>query len=153
MFCIGIPFSNITLMAPFVILGVGLDDTFIITGAYFRRCREEILRELDQSSQSNAPSIAFSMSGRFDESKHSESTRKRITAPRAPGECSIASSEVSPITHAHDDRNGVIILERVRLTLEEVGTSISLTTITTTTAFVLGCISTIPAIRWLCLCK
>lgn len=28
-------------MVPFIILGVGLDDTFIITGAYFRKLSEE----------------------------------------------------------------------------------------------------------------
>ncbi|CAB9514752.1 Pick C1-like protein 1 [Seminavis robusta] len=36
MFVAGIPFTNMTMMLPFVVFGVGLDDTFIITGAYFR---------------------------------------------------------------------------------------------------------------------
>lgn len=39
--------------------------------------------------------------------------------------------------------------ERIRETMEEVGLSISVTTITTMFAFALGCISTIPAIYWL----
>jgi hypothetical protein len=43
------------------------------------------------------------------------------------------------------------VLERIRETMEEIGNSISLTTITTTVAFCLGCISSIPSIRWLCL--
>lgn len=43
-------------------------------------------------------------------------------------------------------------VERIRLTMTEVGHSISLTTITTAVAFVLGCISSsVPAIQWLCL--
>lgn len=29
MFCVGVPFTNIAQMIPFIILGVGLDDTFI----------------------------------------------------------------------------------------------------------------------------
>ena len=74
-----------TQILPFVIFGVGLDDTFIITGAYFR-------------------------------------------------------------TDLKKDA-----VERVRETMEEVGASISLTTITTTAAFCLGCISTIPSIQWLCI--
>ena len=41
--------------------------------------------------------------------------------------------------------------ERLRLTMEEVGTCISVTTITTVTAFLLGLMSTVPAIYWLCL--
>jgi len=41
MFCVGIPFTNLAQMIPFIILGVGLDDTFIITGAYFRKLAEE----------------------------------------------------------------------------------------------------------------
>ena len=72
-------------MLPFVVYGVGLDDTFIITGAYFR------------------------------------------TDPKKS------------------------ILTRVNDTMDEVGLSISLTTITTMLAFALGCLSSIPAIQWLCL--
>lgn len=72
-------------MLIFVIFGIGLDDTFIITGAYFRTNRRD--------------------------------------------------STVS----------------RVRSTMEAVGSSILLTTITTSTAFILGCTSTIEPIRWLCL--
>jgi len=40
---------------------------------------------------------------------------------------------------------------RVHDTIEEVGISIFMTTATSFTAFALGCISSIPAIRWLCL--
>lgn len=85
MFLIGIPFTSMTQLLPFVVFGVGLDDCFIIMGAYFR----------------TDPSI-------------------------------------DPV-------------ERVRLTMSEVGSSISLTTITTMTAFILGCISSIPAIQWVCI--
>lgn len=83
MFTIGVPFTSMTQILPFVIFGVGLDDTFIITGAYFR------------------------------------------TDPKK-----------DPV-------------DRIRETMEEVGLSISVTTITTMFAFILGCISTIPAIYWL----
>jgi len=83
MFTIGVPFTSMTQILPFVVFGVGLDDTFIITGAYFR------------------------------------------TDPKK-----------DPV-------------ERVRETMEEVGLSISVTTITTMVAFALGAISTIPAIYWL----
>ena len=81
----GVPFTSMTQILPFIVFGVGLDDTFIITGAYFR-------------------------------------------------------------TNPNKDTE-----ERVRETMLEVGQSISLTTITTALAFVLGCMSSIPAIRWVCL--
>lgn len=84
-FIAGVPFTSMTQILPFVVFGVGLDDTFIITGAYFR------------------------------------------TDPRK-----------DPV-------------DRIQETMEEVGGSISLTTITTTVAFCLGCISTIPSIQWLCI--
>ncbi|CAB9500204.1 Pick C1-like protein 1 [Seminavis robusta] len=84
-FAIGVPFTSMTQILPFVIFGVGLDDTFIITGAYFR------------------------------------------TNPNKE------------------------TVERIRETMEEVGNSISLTTITTTVAFLMGLISTIPSIQWLCI--
>ena len=42
-------------------------------------------------------------------------------------------------------------IQRVHDTLNEVGLSITLTSITTTFAFCLGCYSSIPSIRWLCL--
>jgi Niemann-Pick C1 protein len=73
------------MMLPFVVFGVGLDDTFIVTGAFFR-------------------------------------------------------------TDPNKDT-----VERIRETMEEVGSSISLTTITTMLAFALGYTSSIPAIQWLCL--
>ena len=84
-FITGVPFTSLTQILPFVVFGVGLDDTFIITGAYFR------------------------------------------TDPAKGG------------------------VERIHETMTEIGNSISLTTITTTTAFLLGCISSIPSIRWLCI--
>lgn len=85
MFLLGVPFTNMTMMLPFVIYGVGLDDTFIITGAYFR------------------------------------------TDPKKE------------------------TVARIEETMEEVGLSISLTTITTMFAFGMGYLSSIPAIQWLCL--
>jgi len=42
-------------------------------------------------------------------------------------------------------------VERIQKTMLEVGQSIALTTITTMLAFMLGCISTIPSIRWVCI--
>lgn len=72
-------------MLPFIIFGVGLDDTFIIMGAYFRT----------------------------DPSKD--------------------------------------IVKRIEETMEEVGLSITLTTITTMVAFALGFESSVPSIRWVCI--
>jgi Niemann-Pick C1 protein len=42
-------------------------------------------------------------------------------------------------------------VERIHDTIEDIGASIALTTITSTLAFGLGCISSIPAVFWLCL--
>jgi Niemann-Pick C1 protein len=36
MFCAGVPFSSLTQIFPYVMVGIGLDDTFIITGAFAR---------------------------------------------------------------------------------------------------------------------
>ncbi|CAB9518965.1 Pick C1-like protein 1 [Seminavis robusta] len=102
MFCIGIPFTNLSQMVPFIILGVGLDDTFIITGAYFRKLAEENRLE-------------------------------------------------SPVGGEEDRDENEIITARIEETMEEVGLSIALTTTTTTFAFCLGCMSTIPGIQWVCL--
>ena len=104
MFCLGIPFTNLSQMVPFIILGVGLDDTFIITGSYFRKLSEENQIETQIGNE---------------EGKDQEE----------------------------------LITERIAETMEEVGLSIALTTTTTTFAFMLGCLSTIPGIRWVCLCE
>ncbi|CAB9506139.1 Pick C1-like protein 1 [Seminavis robusta] len=82
--CIGVPFTNIAQILPFMIMGVGLDDTFIITGSYFR------------------------------------------TNPNHSVE------------------------RRIETTMNEVGTSITLTSITTSVAFILGSFSSIPGVKWLC---
>ena len=105
MFCVGIPFTNLAEMVPFIILGVGLDDTFIISGAYFRKLAEENRSETFDSN--------------FDTERRDEDA---------------------------------IITKRIGETMEEVGLSIALTTITTAFAFFLGCFSSIPGIRWVCLC-
>ena len=44
-----------------------------------------------------------------------------------------------------------MLLERMHDTIEDCGVSVTLTTLTSMTAFALGCLSSIPAIRWLCL--
>jgi len=82
--CIGIPFTNIAQILPFMVMGVGLDDTFIVTGAYFR------------------------------------------TDPN------------------------LNIEHRIETTMNEVGLSISLTSITTMVAFMLGSTSNIPGVKSLC---
>lgn len=84
MFTIGVPYTVVTSILPYIIFGVGLDDTFIIYGAW-------------------------------------ERTDSRKSIP-----------------------------DRVREVMEEVGLTITMTTLTTSLAFGLGCISTIPAIRDLC---
>lgn len=35
MFCIGIPFSNLAQMVPFIILGVGLDVSFYVVCCFY----------------------------------------------------------------------------------------------------------------------
>lgn len=85
MFTCGVPFTSMASLVPFIIFGIGLDDTFIISGCYERT----------------------------DKSKPT--------------------------------------IERIHDTIEDCGLSISLTTLTSTAAFGLGCISTIPAIFWLCM--
>lgn len=85
MFLIGVPYTVVTTILPYVIFGVGLDDTFIIFGAFERTDRKKS------------------------------------------------------------------IVDRIQEVFEEVGLSITMTTLTTALAFALGCISTIPAIRDLCL--
>ncbi|CAB9518966.1 Protein patched homolog 1 [Seminavis robusta] len=85
MFLFKIPYTAVHQILPFVIFGIGLDDTFIITGAYFR------------------------------------------TDPNEP------------------------IEDRIRITMQEVGPSITLTTVTTIFAFTLGRLtSSLPGVHWLC---
>ena len=84
LFVCDVPFTSMTQILPFVIFGVGLDDAFILSGAY----------------------------SRTDHTK-------------------------TPV-------------ERVHATIEDVGVSITLTTLTSTLAFALGTISEIPAVYWLC---
>ncbi|CAB9501029.1 Pick C1-like protein 1 [Seminavis robusta] len=100
MFLFGVPLTSAGSMIPFVVVGVGLDDTFIITGAYFRR-RREAAEEAMQSTQERDP-----------------------------------------------EAETIRIIEE---TLDEVGLSISMTTITTLLCFLVGTVTTIPVVRWLCL--
>lgn len=80
---VGVNFTSLTQMLPFVMFGIGLDDSFIIHGAYLR------------------------------------------TDPQRP------------------------VLDRIRATFHDIGLSIFLTKMTTSTAFGLGCTSNIPTLYWL----
>lgn len=84
LFIIGVPFSSITQIFPYVMVGIGLDDTFIITGAF----------------------------GRTDPS--------------------------------------LDVVDRIVLVIEEVGVSITVSTLTTVVAFFLGCTASLPGIYWFC---
>lgn len=83
LFTIGVPFTSLTPLLPFIIFGVGLDDAFIISGAYAR------------------------------------------TDPKKDA------------------------VDRIQETMEDIGPSILLTTLTSTLAFGLGGVSSIPAVRYL----
>jgi Niemann-Pick C1 protein len=85
MFLCGVPFTSVAQLLPFVMFGIGLDDSYIIMGAYSRLAK--------------------------------------YTDP----------------------------VERIKITIDEIGLSITLTSMTSALAFGLGCISSIPAIYWLCL--
>ena len=84
MFVIGVPFTTITQLVPFLVFGIGLDDAFIVLGSYMRT----------------------------------------------------------------DPAKDPVI--RIQETMDDIGLSISLTTLTTATAFILGSFSSVPAVYWLC---
>ena len=84
LFIIGVPLTALTQILPFVIFGVGVDDAYILSGAFL---------STDRSA---------SMS------------------------------------------------ERVRAMMEEAGLSIFLTSLTSSLAFALGCLTQAPAVRWMC---
>lgn len=85
LFIIGVPFTSITQILPFIMFGIGLDDAYVIFGEYIRT----------------------------DEKK-------------------------DPV-------------ERIQDTFEEVGLSIFLTTVTTSAAFALGSMASLPTLFWLSL--
>lgn len=85
MFAAGVKVTTTTTMLPFLMLGIGLDDAFVLFGSY---CRKD--------------------------------------------------PNVDPV-------------ERVRLTIQDIGVSIFLTTLTSALAFSLGAFSQIPSIRWVCI--
>jgi len=85
LFIFGIPFTSMTQILPFIMFGIGLDDAFIISGAF---------RRTD---------------------------------------------------------TGKATAVRIHETMDEVSVAIFLTTLTSVLAFASGCLSSIPAVYWLCL--
>mmetsp|Transcript_19922 Transcript_19922/g.22798 ORF Transcript_19922/g.22798 Transcript_19922/m.22798 type:complete len:920 (-) Transcript_19922:122-2881(-) len=81
-FIIGIPFTPIVQIFPYVMVGIGLDDTFILTGEY----------------------------GRTDPNKN--------------------------------------VVDRVGDTMQKIGISVLVSTMTTFFAFLLGSVSSLPALKW-----
>jgi len=126
-----------------------LDDTFIITGTYFRKLREEtehrrLSEETEKLDRKNSTKESMMDMESFEDISGGGDVVAHERKPLSD------NSSASPIDQLY---NETIMVERIRSTLEEVGLSISMTTITTAVAFVLGCTSSIPGIRWLCLCK
>ena len=85
LFAVGIPLTALTQILPFVLFGVGVDDAYILSGAFL------------------------------------STDRSKPTS------------------------------DRVYETMEEAGLSIFLTSLTSSLAFAFGCLSRVPAIRWMCL--
>jgi Niemann-Pick C1 protein len=85
LFIFGVPFTSITQMLPFIIFGIGMDDSFIVIGAYTRA----------------------------------------------------------------DPRKSAV--ERIEESIDLVGVSITMTSLTSALAFAVGCTSTVPAVYWVCL--
>ena len=101
MFLCGVPLTSAGIMVPFLVAGVGLDDTFVILGAYFRLRRDTLERTTQSTEERNV---------------------------RAE------------------------IVGLIEDTLEEVGLSIFMTTITTLLCFLVGYLtSSIPVVQWLSL--
>lgn len=84
LFMFGVPFTTLTQLVPFMVVGVGLDDSFIIMGSFDR------------------------MGGKLT------------------------------------------VVERIEATTNDIGISVVTTTLTSALAFGLGCISSVPAVFWLC---
>ena len=114
-------------------LGIGLDDTFIIAGAYFRR-----LREIHAEKNAQRPF------GTHDRLKDCDNPSCSDTKSN---QASVNKNDAFAPRKQEEDR----VVQLLHDTLEEVGLSISMTTLTTALAFVLGCTSTVPGIRWLCI--
>jgi len=60
LFCIGVPFSSITQIFPYILVGIGLDDTFIICGALSRTdARQDIVDRIVEVMEEVGVSVAF----------------------------------------------------------------------------------------------
>jgi predicted RND superfamily exporter protein len=84
LFICHVPMTSLTSILPFIMFGIGLDDSFIIAGAFFR------------TNESKDP------------------------------------------------------VQRMIETMDEIGLSITLTSLTSILAFALGSMSSVPAVYWLC---
>ena len=117
MFLAGIPYTSVNQMLPYIIYGIGLDDTFIITGAFFQ------LDDDDDDGDDDTNNVDNDDTHDVDDPSTSSSSRQAIRLER-----------------------------KIEKTLQQVGWSICLTTLTTVVAFLLGyCSSSFPGVRWLCL--
>ena len=136
MFCLGIPFSNLAEMVPFIVLGVGLDVSATDLQEFSISC----------PSTPGMFLIAFlPLLATIQDTFIITGAYFRKLAEEHQIEAQIGDEQ------GRDENE--LITERIAETMEEVGLSIALTTTTTTFAFLLGCLSTIPGIRWVCLCE
>jgi len=75
-----------------------------------------------------------------------------ILVPYGAGVFQIGLDDAFVIMGAYSRTDPLLdVSERVHITMEEIGTSITLTTLTSMLAFGLGCLASIPAVLWLCL--
>ena len=66
MWLIGVPITSVATLIPFVVSGVGLDDTFIITGTYFRLRREEAESETQSIDTDNTDTTISSQQQKWN---------------------------------------------------------------------------------------
>ena len=61
MFVCGVPVTSMLLVLPFIVFGIGLDDTFIITGAFFRTGENNTSQSIEERVSSTMKDIGLSI--------------------------------------------------------------------------------------------
>jgi Patched family len=120
-------------------------------GAYFRRLSEEM--QLNKHQKQHTPGRLSTMRLLQDNDEDDDDSDSGDSVKGVEPERSSASNNHISASDFEKLWDQGVVVDRIRSTLDEVGLSITMTTVTTTAAFILGCISSIPGIRWLCLCE
>ena len=134
---VGVPMTSIVFILPFVLVGIGVDDMVVIVKAF-------------DATKGLTRRVPFVAAADAEATAASSFRVKYVACVGRPQRARRRGVEATEGVDAPFVDVPLTVPERAEMTLQRVGVSITLTTVTDVAAFMLGSFTKLPAVYWFC---